>query len=560
MFLPDETKYPKPWPGVLVVCGHSANGKAYDGYQRATALLALNGIAGFIIDPVGQGERSQLLNAQGKPRIGGSTNEHTMLGLGAVLIGRNTAHYEIWDGMRGIDYLQSRPDIDADRIGCMGNSGGGTQSAYLMALDERIVCASPSCYITSFERLLNTIGPQDAEQNIAGQIAFGMNHADYILMRAPRPTLLCVATKDYFPIDGAWDSFRQAKRLYTRMGFAERVNLVENDNTHGYKQPLREAAVQWMVRWLRKEDRNIRELDIDVLTDKEIQCTPHGQVMLIDDAVSAFELNVRENQRLVDVRKTFWKETPRVDALAKVRQIAGVRSLEELKQQATADTIGGIDKQGGYFRVKSDLRLDEQRAIPVLYLSPQKTASPEPVLYVSDAGLASELGEDGPIMKLVSQGRIVVAVDVSGVGETASTNGVWYNKQFGSEGKNVTLAYLLGKSLLGMRTEEIIAAAAVARQQAPGDPSVELIASGAIGPAALHAAALEPELFTKVRLEKSLASFTSLVETPVTQDQWQQIVHGALRIYDLPDLAATLGERVEFIDPVNAAGETIQEK
>src|SRR3989442_272327 len=121
-----------------------------------------------------------------------------VVGVGALLVGGNTATFRIWDGIRSLDYLASRPEIDAKRLGCTGCSGGGTLTSYLMALDERIVAAAPSCYITSLERLFATIGPQDAEQNITGQVAFGMEHADYLLLHAPRPALLLTGTRDFF--------------------------------------------------------------------------------------------------------------------------------------------------------------------------------------------------------------------------------------------------------------------------------------------------------------------------------------------------------------------------
>ncbi len=181
LYLPEAEP---PYPGVLVPCGHSYNGKAADPYQRASILLAKNGMAALCYDPIDQGERFQLLDADGKP-LAATTKGHTMLGVGSILVGRNTATYRIWDGMRGIDYLQSRPEVDPERIGCTGNSGGGTLTSYLMALDQRIKCAAPSCYLTSFRRLMETIGPQDAEQNIHAQIAYRMGHADYILMRGP---------------------------------------------------------------------------------------------------------------------------------------------------------------------------------------------------------------------------------------------------------------------------------------------------------------------------------------------------------------------------------------
>ncbi|MCA9270234.1 MAG: acetylxylan esterase [Planctomycetales bacterium] len=560
LFLPDAKKFPPPYPAALVVCGHSANGKAYDGYQRATALLALNGVAGFIIDPIGQGERAQLLDAAGQRVVKGSTDEHSLIGHGAALLGRNTASYEIWDGMRAIDYLVGRPDVDASRgVGCMGNSGGGTQTAYLMALDDRIACASPSCYITSFERLLHTIGPQDAEQNIFGQVQQGMNHADYVVLRAPRPTLMCVATNDFFSIDGAWDSFRQAKRIYTRLGRPERIDLAEFDGPHGWSQPLREAAVAWMARWLRGVDQPVHEPDIDALTEQQLQVTPQGQVMLLEGAVSAFDLNVAENNRLAPLRANFWKNTPRDRALAEVARLAGVHhdSAQHAKwERPMGEPPAGVD-------LALVCRREGRATLPAVIVGGKADGRPpRRVLFLAEKGMAHALAADGPAAKLVAQGCTVMAVDVSGVGETASANGQWYNPRFGGEGKNATIAYLLGESLLGLRAEDILAAANYAAHHLGGKDlgPVELIAEGELGPPALHAAALAPQLFSRVRIERSLTSFTSIVETPVVERQWAHVVHGALRVYDLPDLAQTLGDKLELIDPVDASGRRIAER
>jgi hypothetical protein len=132
---------------VLVPCGHAKNAKGYDEYQTVgTAGLWM---AALVFDPIDQGERGQYLGPDGWPKHWG-TRAHTMFGVGCTLLGRNTARFEIWDGMRAIDYLQSRPEVDPQRIGCTGNSGGGTQTSYLMALDDRIGAAAPSCYLCGF--------------------------------------------------------------------------------------------------------------------------------------------------------------------------------------------------------------------------------------------------------------------------------------------------------------------------------------------------------------------------------------------------------------------------
>ena len=158
MFLPDPQRFKPPYPGVLVPCGHvTVLSKAHPEYQSMGALLALAGMAALVFDPIDQGERMQLLDAKGEaifPEKGG----HTMIGLGCIPLGRNTARFEIWDGMRAIDYLQSRPEVDPQRIGCTGNSGGGTQTSYLMALDDRIRAAAPSCCLVGLPRLLETAG------------------------------------------------------------------------------------------------------------------------------------------------------------------------------------------------------------------------------------------------------------------------------------------------------------------------------------------------------------------------------------------------------------------
>src|SRR6516164_3819543 len=285
-----------PVPGVLLPCGHSANGKAAEAYQRAAILMAKNGLAVLCYDPIGQGERIQLLNKEGKPAIAGSTSEHTMVGIGALLVGQSAATYRIWDGIRSLDYLASRREIDPKRLGCTGNSGGGTLTAYLMALDDRIVAAAPFCYITSLEKLFATIGPQDAEQNITGQVAFGMEHADYLTMRAPRPTLMCVATRDFFNIDGAWASFREAQPMFGKLGHGERVSIFEYDDKHGFSKPRREAAMRWMRRWLLNKDDAPVEGDFPVFTDAQLQCTRSGQVLEDFKGKSVFHLNALKAQ------------------------------------------------------------------------------------------------------------------------------------------------------------------------------------------------------------------------------------------------------------------------
>ena len=136
-FLPDNPSFAAPYPAVILPCGHSTNGKGSDAYQRGCVLAAKAGLACLIYDPFDQGERYQTSRRN-------SCADHNRVGALAALLGGSMARFRIWDGMRAIDYLESRPDVDSSRIGCMGNSGGGTMTSLLMAVEPRLKAACPS--------------------------------------------------------------------------------------------------------------------------------------------------------------------------------------------------------------------------------------------------------------------------------------------------------------------------------------------------------------------------------------------------------------------------------
>ena len=148
LYLPDEPKEAKP--AVLLACGHSPLGKAYAAYQEIAARLARRGYVVLCWDPVGQGERSQFWDAaRGRSRYNLVCGEHAVLGNLAELAGFTLARWMTWDGVRAVDYLLGRPDVDGNRISITGTSGGGFQAAWVGALDERVRVIAPSCFITS---------------------------------------------------------------------------------------------------------------------------------------------------------------------------------------------------------------------------------------------------------------------------------------------------------------------------------------------------------------------------------------------------------------------------
>ncbi|MDE0735805.1 MAG: GDSL-type esterase/lipase family protein [Pirellulaceae bacterium] len=530
-----------PFPIVLHPTGHSASAKNRELYQQASIVIVKGGCAVFCYDPIGQGERKQLFDKDGKPYD--STVQHTLINQASHLLGSNVAQTMIWDGMRAIDYLQSRPDIIADRIGCTGISGGGTNTSYLMALDDRITAAAPGCYLTGFRSLFNTIGPQDAEQNIHDQLAFGMDHADYVLMRLPKPTLIMAATKDYFDINGAWQLFRQGKRFATRQGFPERVDLVESNTTHGFPTEMRVAAANWMRRWLLDLDTPIVEGELNPLPEEKLNATPNGRVLDLEGARTIFELNSDWNKTFAGRRAENAKSEHRARLLAKVRELIGARKLADLPAPT-------MEKVSNGYIIKPEIGIQ----LPAKLVG--DTNSKSFTIFLHGAGKREAI-ESGEVKRLAQQSKTqVLAVDLRGLGETKKMGrNKSFDEMFGPDWKDTAAASLLGKSYVGMRTEDIWQLVHAWRQET-GNQNLKphLIATGEAAIPALHAAALEPDLFGDVRISGSIDSWTEVVESPIVRNQQSNLVFGSLREYDLPMLRTLLGEQLTFHGTVNPDG------
>lgn len=541
LFLPEGTP---PFPGVLVPCGHSANGKAAETYQRACISMARNGLAVLCYDPIGQGERVQLLDKQGKSAIPGSTSEHTMTGIGALLAGSSTATYRIWDGIRSLDYLASRPEVDPKRLGCTGNSGGGTLTAYLMALDDRIVAAAPSCYITTLERLFATIGPQDAEQNIPGQVAFGLEHTDYVTLRAPRPTLICVGTQDYFDIRGAWTTFREAKLIYGKLGHGERIDLFEYNDKHGFSKPRREAALRWMRRWLLGKDDAVRESDFPIFKDADLQCTRTGQVLEDFKGKSVFDLNAEREQELAPRRAEWQRKHGRDDLAREVRRLI---ALPETTSGCQVKEVGTIQRQETVVR-KLVFEIEPGITLPALVIEPTKAGDRPYLLYVHGQGKALDAAPGGKLEKVALAGHRVVALDLRGMGETDPGN---KSAHFGTDSKEAFLAMHLNRPLLGQRVQDVMEVARYLEriQKRP----IQAVGVGTAGPVVLHAAALGSSI-GEVTIERSVVSWSAVARTPISSNQLSSVVPGALHVYDLPDLAVLVAPRPltirDSLDPI----------
>ena len=519
------TKGQPPFRVVLVACGHAGNAKAYPSYQPAGILLARNGMVALIYDPISQGERHQRMD----PNETG-TASHTHLYYGAMLVGRSAVKYEAWDGIRGIDYLLSRPEVDPNKpVGMTGNSGGGTQTTFLMPLDDRIGPAAPSCYLMTQERkFITRTGPADGCQHLPGEGARGIDHADYILMRAPRPTRVLAADQDYFDINAVRDACAQAKRAYAVLGCPERMDLFSYDDKHGFSKPRREKACQWMRQWLLDDPAEVVEPEFRLQPEKTLWATKTGQVATsYADEISVGQLNLREAQRLAAARRSYWKTNDKKTCLAEVQRLIGVRDDRGRAIVTSQDAV----ECDGYSIERLLIQREGDVPMPALLLLPGVGQGRRPAtLYVDGRG---KRGAGGQIEEPVRQGHIVLSIDVRGWGETA-----------GEEYRVGMLALHVGRPLLGQRVEDVLTAMDVLVGRGEVDAGrIDLMGIGAAGPVALHAAALD-ERFASLTLRDSIRSWVDdVVAHPRKENVIGYMVPSALLKYDLPDLVAAVAPR-----------------
>jgi pimeloyl-ACP methyl ester carboxylesterase len=419
VYVPDDGA--KKHPATLVPSGHAAKGKMY--YQALCQRLVQRGYIVIAWDPVGQGERSQFWDATArKSRYNLICAEHAVLGNLAFLAGTNLGRWEIWDGIRSIDYLLTRTDVDPERINITGSSGGGTQTAYIAALDGRIKVAAPSCYITALPmRVYNRIfkdPDSDPEQDLYGMISGKVDHPGLLLMMYPRPVFVAAAVLDFFPIEGTHKSFREVNALYTKFAHADHIAMREGYHEHQYSEENQEAALEFIDHFngmpARPELAPVHELD-----EKTLQCTRTGQVMLdFEDARSLMDeiRSYYEEHKLEphETLKTMYRSNQFRDVGAwTVKKYAGTAPApSEISWQSL-----GTSRWEGVNIDRYLLRHSQYLEMPLLWIHKKNGEQHRPVLFwLSETGKATE--KDWPqLSKLLAAGYNIVSFDPRGLGE-----------------------------------------------------------------------------------------------------------------------------------------------
>ncbi|MGH8021164.1 MAG: alpha/beta hydrolase family protein [Opitutaceae bacterium] len=261
----------------------------------------------------------------------------------------------------------SREEVDPARLGVTGRSGGGTQTAYLAAFDDRLLAAAPECYITSFKFLLRTRGPQDAEQNFHRGIARGLDQADLLLARAPKPALIVATSRDIFSIEGTRAALAELRRAYRAFGYEAGAGMTMDDADHVSTRRNREARCAFFQEHLRLPG-DPGELPIEPLSPEELRVTETGQIATWRRSATVMSLNRRETIDLAAQLEQRRRDP--LPHLAQVRNAARRLSGCQPPPGAPESIFCGRYPRDGYTIDKYLLPVSERYAIPVLVMTP----------------------------------------------------------------------------------------------------------------------------------------------------------------------------------------------
>jgi len=572
---------------IIMTPGHSPTGKAGD--APMAAIFARNGFIVLSYDPIGQGERLQYPDPK-KPDTSLAarpTGEHGEASLQPMLIGETFAKYEIWDAMRGVDYLASLPNVDPHRIGALGCSGGGTVTALTGALDTRIAAIGTACYITSFDTLLPKLGPQDAEQSTPRFISSGLGFPDWIELAAPRPYAVISTYSDMFPFDGARNTVIEARRFYSlfdpasagtpegdappsvpptptvpaldtdttnHVPLTARLQWITGPGGHGALGPITGNIVSFFLRNLQPgvdadhpvlPEMGPRTLfsPLPNVPKEAFQVTSTGQVATsFPGCATVFTLNKQRAARLAPLH----------------RPLIGFERLQSLIRQET-----GAEIQPGDSKYDADLLAAPSGSISLptaggLQMHGEIAVPSTPgrhsavLLLVEKTNAATR----EKFQSLAAQCNVVLAItprpSPPGTDDMkAPLLGPFYLLSLRAD--------LVGKTLVGLRADDAIRAVDYLAARADVDPAqISAIGSGHMGLVLLHAGVLDRRM-RHVEVDNVLSSYRSLIDAPLPIGAPEDIIPGVLLHYDIPDLARALGPRLKETNPLSGSDDLSQD-
>ncbi|MBM3891378.1 MAG: hypothetical protein FJ388_19875, partial [Verrucomicrobia bacterium] len=448
-----------PLPGVVGTCGHSANGKAADAYQSFAQGLARMGYVTLIFDPIGQGERFQYADEKLKSRIGPGVAEHLHAGNQQFLVGEFFGSWRAWDGIRALDYLLTRPEVDPKQVGVTGNSGGGTMTTWLAGVEQRWCMAAPSCFVTTFRRNMENELPADTEQCPPRALALGLDHSDFLAALAPKPVIILAKEKDYFDARGSEEAFARLQRLYKLLGAEKNVQLFIGPTHHGYTQENREAVYRWFNHVTKISDAQT-EPALTIEKDETLWCTPHGQVCELKPR-TVFSFTQEKSHALAKKRGTVSGSALKkaVADVLKLPRRSGVpeyrilRPLSGRKYPAKHTACYVVETEPG-------IQAIVYRWSDEALMSRPPRGVERAVLYVSHLSADAELREEPLIAELLKaepkSAFYTCDVRTSGESQPDTCGSRTFLSSYGSDFFYSAHSLMLDQPLLGQKTHDVL--------------------------------------------------------------------------------------------------------
>ncbi len=402
LYLPRKAKLPAP--AILYVCGHGASiqdAVSYGNkvtYQHHAAWYAENGYVCLVVDTLQLGEVQGLHH--GTARLG-------MWWWQAL--GYTPAGIECWNGMRAIDYLLTRKEVDGKRLGISGRSGGGATSWWVAAADERVQCIVPVAGIADLQAHVSEGYPGRFRDGvIAGHCdcmyfanTYRWDFAQVMALCAPRPVLLGNSDRDdIFPVPGYRRLAEKVRRIYALYGAEDRFALLETKGPHKDTLELRLGEYRWMNRWLKGEKGEVSEPERPRLTPKQLKVFARAPEGAVNDMIhETFRRPARlELPEAPAVAREWWKgKAPQLRKALAEHVFRGWSQAPPPLNVRPAEDV----KHDGLRLRAFDFLSEEEVPLRLWVLTHEKTEKPSTVILsaVDEAGWQEWVSDLGPAFK-----------------------------------------------------------------------------------------------------------------------------------------------------------------
>lgn len=537
-------KVDKRLPAILYVCGHGMvkkNGVSYGNkvhYHHHGSWFARNGYVCLTIDTLQLGEIEGIHHGTYREKMWWWLNR-----------GYTPAGVEAWNCVRAIDLLQSLPEVDPDRIGVTGRSGGGAYSWWIAAIDERVQCAVPVAGITDLQ---NHVVDGCVEGHCDCMFMVNTYQWDYptvAALVAPRPLLISNTDNDgIFPLDGVYRTYEKVKKIYRLYGAADRVALHITAGPHKDTQELRVHAFRWFNHFLKQDDSLIQNPAEKYFQPEQLKVftsLPSDQLntRIHETFVAAKEPSLPADPAQWKAMQSHWRKTlseksfrgwPSQDAaleievdsrqdLSSLGSDVGLSVLKFESQQHVPLTLRILQKG----KLKDTNRvviylMDDQSKATLDWLSEPTGSPPAGILDRLNSG--QETAFESVAAYLEKTGQTIAFFSPRGTGEN----------HWKQEAKYLTQTqrrfYLLGQTADAMRVYDIVRAVEAIKQSSASDlVTMELNAQGIQAGMAVYAAIMD-----------STVSKLNLLDPPVSHRSGP-ILLNVRKIFDMPQAISLAG-------------------